>query len=256
MSDGYLIREKGERKYFAMVPNFIDDIGLSQKAYRLYGHIKRVAGEKGRFIEGVDAMAKHCQMSKPTAIKAKRELEHHNLIEVVAAKDRTSPDELVILDVWDRNTTHFDAVKNEERGKYDTGEVVKNRERDAVKNRERKKNSSKEHKDSGQSAPTKIYSKVIQDCVSTLEGLEGYPKDERRNSEHLEKQCTRHPRLNVRREVEKFCNYYEEQGFRGRAKPRARLSKWLDNAEEWGRSEKPDAGGPMGRRNLDEEFGA
>lgn len=179
MSDGYLLREEGERKYFAMIPNLIDDIGLSQKAYRLYGHIKRVTGESGRYLEGVDAMAKHCQMSKPTAIKAKRELEEHGLIKVVPGKDRTSPDELVILDVWDRNTGHFDAVKNEERGKEYTRVEVKNEERDAVKNRERKKSSKEDIKEEEEGGSVSyLLNDTSRRIVQALLSIKNWDKNE------------------------------------------------------------------------------
>lgn len=81
--------------------------------------------------------------------------------------------------------------------------------------------------------PTRIYSKVVRDSLSFLANLEGYPIDQRRNGEHLEKQCKKHPQLDIRREVEKFCDYYEEQGFEKKHKPRGRLTNWLNNAEEW-----------------------
>lgn len=138
------VREEGTRSHFAMIPHLVDDLGLTQKAYRLYGHLKRLAGEKGRCEEGVDAMARKCGMSKGSLIAAKRELEKHELIEIVRSKDRTTPDEIVILDVWARNA---EAFSKEERGPKEGTRVVQSGERVAVQNRERKKNHREEPKE-------------------------------------------------------------------------------------------------------------
>ncbi len=129
-------KEEGRRTHFAMIPRLVEDLGLSQKAYRLYGHLKHLSGEKGKCEEGVDAMAKKCGMSKGTLIAAKRELEKHELIEVVPAKDRTRPDELKVLDVWARNAERY---AKRERGSKEGTRAVQSEERGAVQSEERKK---------------------------------------------------------------------------------------------------------------------
>lgn len=128
--------QEGLRVHFAMIPNFVDDLDLSQKAYRLYGHLKRVAGENGKCEEGVDAMSKKCRMNKDTLIAAKRELVTKKLVKIKPASSRTKPDELVILDVWKRNSKAF---QSEERVPNGGTHASQSEERVASEIRERKK---------------------------------------------------------------------------------------------------------------------
>ncbi|GAF99333.1 unnamed protein product, partial [marine sediment metagenome] len=43
-----------DRAYFTMMPNIIDDMGLDPYAFRLYVHLRRVAGENGACWQSTD----------------------------------------------------------------------------------------------------------------------------------------------------------------------------------------------------------
>jgi len=67
---------------YTRVPNLVDDLSLSPAAFRLYVHIKRVAGDKGKCWEGQDRLAEICKLNTKTVIRAKRELQAAGLISI------------------------------------------------------------------------------------------------------------------------------------------------------------------------------
>ncbi len=96
--------EEGKRDNFTIIPNLIDDLGLSPYAVRLYFHLKRVAGEKGECWQSGDTMAKICAMSTGTISKAKKELVKLALIRVeVKSTEKNIYHQITIIDVWERN---------------------------------------------------------------------------------------------------------------------------------------------------------
>lgn len=103
--------EEQNRDNFTMIPNIIDSMPLSNKAFRLYFHLRRVVGTKearGRVTESVETMAEWCHMTKPTVIEARKELESIPLIKT--AKKREGNFEkitITILDIWDLNDAFF-----------------------------------------------------------------------------------------------------------------------------------------------------
>ena len=62
-------------KYFVMIPNLVDDLGLDPYAVRLYLHIKRRAGAENVCYESVTSMARNCEMSRTQVVRCKRVLE-------------------------------------------------------------------------------------------------------------------------------------------------------------------------------------
>lgn len=141
MSVEHVVREESHRSHFAMIPNVVDDLELSAKAYRLYGHLKRLTGERGKANEGQDAMAAKCKMAKNTIVAAKRELVKKKLIRIKESKDQTTPDEIIILDIWSRNTEHF---AKDDRGANEVPRAAQSEYRDAAQNVDRKKSSTEE----------------------------------------------------------------------------------------------------------------
>lgn len=113
MSGDVQIVDAGDlRKYRTELPNLVDDLGLSVYAYRLYGHIKRVAGGApgGVCREGVRRMAERCCMSKGMVTKARQELERAGLITSQQTTDAAGdPDVLriTVVDIWHRNFAAF-----------------------------------------------------------------------------------------------------------------------------------------------------
>lgn len=92
------------RKYRTEIPNMIDDAGLSVFAVRLYVHIKRVAGDKGKCIQSTRTMAEMCKMSVGKVSASKKELLNAALIKIRKVKVSSGySDEITIVDVWDEN---------------------------------------------------------------------------------------------------------------------------------------------------------
>ncbi len=109
MADKY-IDQSGDRKYFTQIPNCIDDMNLSPYAYRLYGHIKRVAGEDGACWQSQATLSEKCNMSTATISRAKRELEEEGLITIVLTRGVHGGKDfhtITISDIWLRNITSY-----------------------------------------------------------------------------------------------------------------------------------------------------
>jgi hypothetical protein len=106
------------RSYRTEIPNLIDDMDLSLPAFRLYIHLKRVAGERGASWEGVRRLADTCHMSVGTVRSAKAELEAAGLITIKRAGGEQA-DHITINDIWlenmmrysDRNADKDDATE-------------------------------------------------------------------------------------------------------------------------------------------------
>lgn len=96
------------RKYRTEIPNTVDDMGLSVYAFRLYAHLKRVAGDGGRCFQGRRKLAEHCGMSSGMITNAKRELVERGLIEIAPGDSKTSTsDTITIVDIWQENFKQF-----------------------------------------------------------------------------------------------------------------------------------------------------
>ncbi len=101
------IQDNGDlRRYRTEVPNIIDDMGLSPFAYRLYGHLKRVAGESGGCWEGIRRLAESCNMSVGAVRSAKAELVQADLITVERGSGEQA-DVITINDVWLENMMRY-----------------------------------------------------------------------------------------------------------------------------------------------------
>lgn len=96
------------RPYRIELPNLIDDIDLTPYAFRLYAHVKRVAGPNGSCYEGSRKLAERCRMSLGQVSIAKKELLDKGL---VTKKTRHTnggeTDELTPVDIWQKNFEHF-----------------------------------------------------------------------------------------------------------------------------------------------------
>ena len=107
----YQVKDAGDtRKYFIQVPNMIDDLDLSPYAFRLYVHLKRVAGDEGTCWQSTNTLAKACQMSSGSVSNAKKELHKLGLIAVMTKKNTQGGidhHEITIIDIWPRNITRY-----------------------------------------------------------------------------------------------------------------------------------------------------
>ncbi len=97
-----------EKSFFTIIPNIVDDMSLSPQAFRLYAHIKRVAGESGICWQSGETMSKICNMSTGAISQAKTELVDAGLIEVEQkTSDKGTYSEITITDIWEPNITLY-----------------------------------------------------------------------------------------------------------------------------------------------------
>jgi hypothetical protein len=107
------IRDEAPHNHYTSIPNMVDDLGLSPYAFRLYCHLKRVAGELGACWQSTNTLAEACQMSMGMISKAKQELTATNppLIRIERKhKPKPSGDwyhEIKIIDIWAVNSASF-----------------------------------------------------------------------------------------------------------------------------------------------------
>lgn len=102
----YQIREETPHDYFCQIPNVADELDLTPYAYRLYGHLKRVAGESGKCWQSTKTLAKKCRMSTGAISEAKKELENTfpPLIRITSkTKENGTYHEIMITDIWQIN---------------------------------------------------------------------------------------------------------------------------------------------------------
>lgn len=116
-----LFDNSNDRKYFFIVPNILDDLNLSAHAFRLYCHLKRVAGENGECWQSTNTISKKCNMGMATVSKAKKELLKNGLIEIIKTKSKRGKNShtISIVDVWAANIK-----KCSENSITSTGEVI------------------------------------------------------------------------------------------------------------------------------------
>jgi predicted transcriptional regulator len=91
-------------KYFTVIPNIVDDMGLSVYALRLYLHIKRVADENGKCAQPTATLADKCNISINTVTKYKQELLERDLISIEQKNiGRGKPLHVItIVDIWNK----------------------------------------------------------------------------------------------------------------------------------------------------------
>lgn len=106
----YQIKDEGPHDYFFQVPNLVDDLNLSPYAFRLYGHLRRVAGEKGECWQSTSTLATACRMSSGMVSQAKDELEKTfpPLIRIRSEKgDKGIYHIITICDIWKINHEYW-----------------------------------------------------------------------------------------------------------------------------------------------------
>lgn len=110
-----LILDDGQlQKYYAAIPHMVDDMGLTPFEYRLYGHLKRVAGENGgKCWQSTKTLAEICGMSTGQVSEAKHTLEDKNLIVVQEVpKDGRLYHEILVIDIWLQNIEKYTKARS------------------------------------------------------------------------------------------------------------------------------------------------
>jgi hypothetical protein len=156
MTNHKLSDASGLRKYYATVPHLIDDANISVYAYRLYGHIKRVAGDSGACYQNTTTLAKACNMSAGSVSKAKQELSDAGFITIEKMTSKNGEyDHITIQDVWVKNMNTYTASSPDEQGsspherRRSPGETknntIKNIQYEEVKPAPRKRDARLDH---------------------------------------------------------------------------------------------------------------
>src|SRR5262245_56793728 len=108
------------RRYRTEIPNIVDDLGLTQTAFRLYGHYKRVAGPSGICFESVRTIVAKCRMSIGSVVNAREELSRNrdelggNSLITVSRHSANGKDHINVRvnDIWDSNIKRYSTVQN------------------------------------------------------------------------------------------------------------------------------------------------
>jgi len=104
------VRDKGDRKYYTVIPNIIDDMGLTPYERALYWHLKRVAGENGKCWKSTPELAKHLRMSTGKVSETKAALQKKGLIEITQQPTPHGGRPMHIItikDVWPENVARY-----------------------------------------------------------------------------------------------------------------------------------------------------
>lgn len=113
--------EEEVRDNYTQIPNMVMYIGLSPYARTLYEQIRMTVryGKKeiGECYKTTKTLAKECNMSMTSVIKAKKELEANNLIEILLYRENyTVRHKILIKNIWKENHQFFEERKS--RSKY------------------------------------------------------------------------------------------------------------------------------------------
>jgi hypothetical protein len=105
----------GERSYFALIPHMADD-DLTVYEYRLYGHYRRVCGERSdRCTEKTTTTAAKLGMSKASVINTRRSLEAKGYIVLESQRVRNYERiHVILLDMWPQNMARYAATGHTE----------------------------------------------------------------------------------------------------------------------------------------------
>jgi hypothetical protein len=100
-----------------MIPNIVDEMGLSAAAVRLYVHFRRVAGEDGVCWTSYKTKSKVCRLDQRTIKKAEKELVKAGLITTrwsrwAASHGSRMLEVRINQEVWERNNWRYSSVSS------------------------------------------------------------------------------------------------------------------------------------------------
>jgi hypothetical protein len=111
MDNNHITTQETQRSHFTMIPNIVDDGNLDPYSFRLYAHLRRVAGEAGECWQSTETLAEACKMSTGKVSECKGILKEAGLVivrECSGAGGRYH--NIVIVDVWADNAAHYASV--------------------------------------------------------------------------------------------------------------------------------------------------
>jgi hypothetical protein len=166
----YQIMDRGDlHKYRTEIPNMLDDSDLSVYAFRLYVHLKRVAGDGGQCYQSTATMAKACKMSMASVSKAKNELMLAGLIILTVKKGEHGEFDshlIEIKDIWAENYSKYAAYSPREQDRTHSEQDLSYDANRTVSPRELKKEPiKKEHNNTRATNPLYPIAKALCDVV-------------------------------------------------------------------------------------------
>jgi hypothetical protein len=109
-----LKQQETPRKWFASIPNIVEEMNLNPYEYRLYAHFKKVVGEVAAGVcwKSTKTLAKECRMSAGSVSKAKKTLVEKGLIIIkyIPNSGHDSHD-ITIVDIWKQNYERYLELK-------------------------------------------------------------------------------------------------------------------------------------------------
>jgi len=144
--NNYVQSEETPRTHYAMLPNLVDDLDLDVYEFRLYCHLRRVAGENGACWQSTQTLAEACQMSAGKVSAAKQGLLEAGLVAISESRGPGGVSHTVtILDIWLRNAEHAAKRSRGERITESVHVVNANAESVHVVNAERSRGETKKN---------------------------------------------------------------------------------------------------------------
>jgi DNA-binding MarR family transcriptional regulator len=109
----YIVKEqRREYTWHTRIPNIVDEMDLSPFEFRLYHHLKRVAGDDGQCYKNTGNLAKECKMSTGAVSNAKKVLIEKGLIKIeIRNAGGRDYHHITIIDIWDKNYQRFLELK-------------------------------------------------------------------------------------------------------------------------------------------------
>ena len=111
-----IVDQGDARKYWIQIPNLIDDLDLDPYEFRLYVHLKRVAGDNGKCWQSTATLAECCKMSTGKVSEVKASLAKKKLIIITETKRDAGGKPhhtITIVDIWPANMAHY-SQKNQQ----------------------------------------------------------------------------------------------------------------------------------------------
>jgi len=155
MDNNHITTQETPRSHFTMIPNIVDDSDLIDPySFRLYAHLRRVAGEVGECWQSTETLAEACKMSTGKISECKRILEDAGLIVI---RERSGAGgryhNIVIADIWAENAARYASVHQVNANGESVHQVKAERSPGEPKKNPPKKNQSEEEVDAIASTP-------------------------------------------------------------------------------------------------------
>lgn len=106
----YEVRDESPHDYFTQIPNLVGEMLTTPQSFRLYAHLKRVAGVAGKCWQSTRTLARACKMSAGAVSAAKQELISTTppLIKIGWEKGEGGSHHVItITDIWMLNHQFF-----------------------------------------------------------------------------------------------------------------------------------------------------